>query len=244
MQVNWIDDHRFEIGAYRFTIDVTPGARRRLSTDNDFTLVKTPHFLAMYDSLEPRLTGKKILELGLFEGGSLVFFDQRFQPEKIVGIDIRKEPIAPLERYVAGRGGVVETHYATSQDDEAALAKICREAFGGEIDVVVDDASHLYEQTKKSFDVLFRRLAPGGVYIIEDWAWSYQKPYQEASHPWFKKTGMATLLFELIGDLATNRAIDSITIDKTMAVITKSQATATELTYGRGRLRNRASPSV
>ncbi|WP_244500338.1 hypothetical protein [Methyloceanibacter methanicus] len=55
---------------------------------------------------------------------------------------------------------------------------------------------------------------------------------------------MATLLFELIGDLATNRAIDSITIDKTMAVITKSQATATELTYGRGRLRNRASPSV
>ncbi|WP_244500337.1 hypothetical protein [Methyloceanibacter methanicus] len=130
MQVNWIDDHRFEIGAYRFTIDVTPGARRRLSTDNDFTLVKTPHFLAMYDSLEPRLTGKKILELGLFEGGSLVFFDQRFQPEKIVGIDIRKEPIAPLERYVAGRGGVVETHYATSQDDEAALAKICREASG------------------------------------------------------------------------------------------------------------------
>ena len=38
------------------------------------------------------------------------------------------------------------------------------------IDLVIDDASHLYVETKASFEELFPRLRPGGLFIIEDWA--------------------------------------------------------------------------
>jgi hypothetical protein len=39
------------------------------------------------------------------------------------------------------------------------------------VDLVIDDASHLYPFTKGSFETLFPRLRPGGLYIIEDWSW-------------------------------------------------------------------------
>ena len=35
---------------------------------------------------------------------------------------------------------------------------------------MIDDASHLYVETKASFEELFPRLRPGGLFIIEDWA--------------------------------------------------------------------------
>src|SRR5262249_50712821 len=41
-------------------------------------------------------------------------------------------------------------------------------------DIVIDDASHHGMLTKQSFDMLFtRRLAPGGLYVIEDWGTGY-----------------------------------------------------------------------
>ncbi|MEG6509455.1 class I SAM-dependent methyltransferase [Methyloligella sp. 2.7D] len=243
-QLEWIDSDSFSIGDCRFTIDVTPGPKRRLSTENNFTLVKTKRFLSLYDEIEEDLAGKKILELGIFEGGSLVFFDKRFRPSKLVGLDIREEPIPALDAYTAGRGDAVKVYYGTSQADQGALDKICQDDFDGQVDVVIDDASHLYDLTKASFEILFKWLAPGGTYIIEDWAWSYQVPTQERKHPWYKKTGMATLLFELIGDLAANNAIDFISIDRTMAIITKSKAPNSQLTFGKDRLRGRSSPEV
>ena len=38
-------------------------------------------------------------------------------------------------------------------------------------DLIIDDASHLYSETKTSFETLFPQLRPGGLYIIEDWSW-------------------------------------------------------------------------
>ena len=37
------------------------------------------------------------------------------------------------------------------------------------LDLVLDDASHALDPTRASFEVLFPRLAPGGLYAIEDW---------------------------------------------------------------------------
>jgi len=42
-----------------------------------------------------------------------------------------------------------------------------RDALQG-LDVVVDDASHLYRLTVASFDALFQHLRSGGLYFIED----------------------------------------------------------------------------
>jgi len=50
--------------------------------------------------------------------------------------------------------------------DLAALTQICGQAFAGEpIDLIVEDASHFYAETRAAFRALFPRLRPGGVYI-------------------------------------------------------------------------------
>ena len=46
--------------------------------------------------------------------------------------------------------------------------------FGGNaLDLVVDDGSHRYKETKSSFETLLPLLRPGGTYIIEDWGWAH-----------------------------------------------------------------------
>ncbi len=41
------------------------------------------------------------------------------------------------------------------------------------MDLVFDDASHLYEETRSSFESLFPHVRPGGVFVIEDWRWEH-----------------------------------------------------------------------
>ena len=38
----------------------------------------------------------------------------------------------------------------------------------GLLDLIIDDGSHLYPDYTATADVLFERLRPGGVYVIED----------------------------------------------------------------------------
>ncbi|MGH6798359.1 MAG: hypothetical protein ACREDI_08255, partial [Roseiarcus sp.] len=71
--------------------------------------------------------------------------------------------------YIADSNGRVNVYYGTSQDDVERLSKIIKDDFDGEIDFVVDDASHFYELTKRDIQdslpacqtrrvLLYRRL--------------------------------------------------------------------------------------
>ena len=53
------------------------------------------------------------------------------------------------------------------------LRQIVEGELADELDLVVDDASHTYEETRASFEFLFPLLSPGGVYVIEDWSWAH-----------------------------------------------------------------------
>ena len=60
--------------------------------------------------------------------------------------------------------------YGVDQADAPALRRIVADEFAGEpLDLVIDDASHVLDPTRASFNVLFPLLRPGGVYVIEDW---------------------------------------------------------------------------
>jgi hypothetical protein len=51
---------------------------------------------------------------------------------------------------------------------------VARDEFGTTpVDLVIDDASHLYDESRASFETLFPLLHPGGLYIIEDWRWQH-----------------------------------------------------------------------
>jgi len=230
------------VGGCRFTIDTTAGNKRRISEPNNFTIVKTKKFFGSYLDL-PLPKAANILELGIFQGGSLAFMERLFEPSRIVGIDLAATPVAALELFKEGHPAVA-TYYGVSQDDETKVCDIIRRELGGAIDLVVDDASHLYEQTRKSFEIVFPFVKPGGLYVIEDWAWSFRPLYQSPENSWYPKPAMANLIFELIADIGGNNAIESMFIHENMAIVRKSTAANAVPPLRKSTYRDRALPQI
>jgi hypothetical protein len=77
------------------------------------------------------------------------------------------------------------------QNDSEALTNLCDE-YGG-FDIIIDDGSHISEHVVKSFQVLFPRLRPNGIYAVEDlqtayWAtWGGGLNSPKSSMAFFKK---------------------------------------------------------
>ncbi|RME57091.1 class I SAM-dependent methyltransferase [Candidatus Parcubacteria bacterium] len=227
--IHWKGENEFEIDGVNFVIDVTPGCDRRRSEINSFTLVKTKSYIEDYLALQGERFDH-ILELGIFQGGSLVFFDKLLKPSRIVGLDIARDPVKALDHYIASEAPHMKTYYQSSQDDSALLKSIVENDLDGQLDLVVDDASHLYELTKASFMHLFPLLKPGGLYLIEDWAWAHRPNAQNRKHPWFKKPALTNLLFELVVELGSHSGIEEITVNNNMVKIRKStHATGTSV---------------
>lgn len=228
----------FEIDGVRFITDIRDGKERGKSNENEFILVKTKAFLNFYRGLQARHP-KNILEIGMFEGGSLVLFDKLFRPDKLMGLDIRKEPILPLETYRQDKSHI-ETFYGLSQDDPK-LAGILADQFPEGIDLIVDDASHLYEQSRKTFHLCFPHLKPGGYYVLEDWSWSHKPPHQQLSHPWHNKPALTNLVMELVINLPGSTQMNTVVVHRDLVVVQKAHSAegGIDLEEGRSHLRGR-----
>ncbi len=85
-------------------------------------------------------------------------------------------------------------YYRTSQDDEAKLEEILAQEFDGPLDLVLDDASHDYQLTRASFEILFPRLRAHGWYAIEDWQWAHAPGFLD----WTDKPALSNLVFQLM----------------------------------------------
>jgi hypothetical protein len=99
-----------------------------------------------------------------------------FRPQKLIGIEYSSNPEESLEKFIQQRGwqDKIRSYYGTNQADVNRIRKIVKAEFGDELlDLVVDDASHYYIETRASFELLFPLLRPGGIYIIEDWGWAH-----------------------------------------------------------------------
>lgn len=121
----------------------------------------------------------------MYGGGSTVLFAELARPRKLVSIDL--EPLVEVRERVEehaaaiGLGDAVTVLGGVDQADREELARIAGEEFGDDaLDLVVDDCSHLYDPARQSFNELFPRLRPGGVYVIEDWRWGHIPRDQEA----------------------------------------------------------------
>ena len=90
-----------------------------------------------------------------------MLLDKLLHPRRMSAVDISGQPVAPLLQYVADNEDRF-VHFSTSQSDRKILEHIVRSELPDELDLVVDDASHTYEQTKASFEILFPLLRPGG----------------------------------------------------------------------------------
>lgn len=215
-------DTTFEIDGVTFLLDWSHRKIRRKSTHERFVICKTERHLDFYRRLTPRDT-RNIFEIGMYEGGSLVLWDKLFRPDCLVGLDRRARPIEPLEQYRAGRPHI-HTYYARGQDAPGAIMA-ARAHFKKGIDLVIDDASHLYEETRKTFENIFPLVRPGGLYIIEDWAWAHRPDAQQPGHDWHDRKALTNLVFELLVLSAASIVIESIHVDKGLVAIRKGAGT-------------------
>jgi predicted O-methyltransferase YrrM len=232
--LNWKSSTDFEIGGYVMSMDYQHGGSNLRSIDNKFLLMKSGNFLEHYTSLDPKEC-RKVLELGVYQGGSFVFIDQLLKPDRISAIELNTTPIPALDKYVSDNGSRARLYYGTSQDDVERLKEIVTQDFDGQLDLVVDDCSHFYEQTKTSFMTLFPLVRPGGMYIIEDWCWSFQDDFQDPINDWYPVASPANLIIDLMEDMTRSGLILDVQVTRELLKIRRTDVTKGEVfaTHGR-----------
>lgn len=132
------------------------------------------HYLQWYDPIFASLVDKKItlLELGILNGGSLLMWKDYFEQGLIIGIDLT------LPRDLKSDSRI--KMFQGNQIDIKFLGKMASETAPDGFDIIIDDASHMGEYTKKSFWYLFENhLKSGGIYAIEDWPTGYYEDWPD-----------------------------------------------------------------
>ena len=134
---------------------------------------------------------RNIVELGVAEGASLLAWARLAPLAVCSGFDL--DPPTKLEQTITdlGLADRVRVFRADQSDPQAIAARI-----GAAPDLIVDDASHLLNQTRTSLRHLFPLLVPGGWYCIEDWAAGYWERFGGAEQ------GVHRLLYEIIDEIA------------------------------------------
>jgi predicted O-methyltransferase YrrM len=231
-------DGTFSLGGENFVIEgEVPSRDRRPSTSEAFTIVKSEPYLRVYEELASGFSPRSILELGIFQGGSYVFLDKLFKPRRMSAVEISPRPVAPLLQYLSNTENRF-VHFATSQRDSEMLRRIVVDELADELDLVVDDASHTYEDTKTSFEFLFPLLHPGGIYVIEDWSWAHHPNYQSPDAPFSNRHALSNLLFEQIMLLGSAPVISEIRVWRFLYLIRKAKGavrgTATSQNFENG----------
>lgn len=135
-------------------------------------LRKPRRFVARYRDMAPQMQGCNMVEVGIDQGGSTSFFAKLFRPRALLALELSDAPLPGLTTFLREHDpqGRVKVQLGVDQADPVAVPRLVDELFGEQpLDIVVDDASHLLEPTTATFEMLFPRLRPGGVYVIEDW---------------------------------------------------------------------------
>lgn len=124
----------------------------------------TDKFSNGYGPVYQRLWGTlpraaRVLEVGVAGGGSLRLWQAAFPGGLIVGVDCDSSAGWP--------DGTVRI---VADQDSPKLPVLAWEASPGGYDLIIDDASHLGQLSRVTFDLLWPLVVPGGWYVFEDWA--------------------------------------------------------------------------
>jgi hypothetical protein len=210
--LTWQNEERCVVGDTIFQtlpVDLLERDRPHISMKGaDFLLFKERPLVDRYAQLLEDLRPRHIFELGIMEGGGTALLFELARPSRLVAVDQRAPLSSNLRDYVAGGGRdeAVRIYDHVDQGDRERLAEIVEEEFGDRaLDLVVDDCSHQYEETSASFNELFPRLRPGGLYTIEDWPWAHD---ELLGRMWGDRVPLTRLVLELV--LAAASAPDLI----------------------------------
>ena len=209
------------IDGLKFALEYTVYTQN--TTEERIILCKHRNMLESYLHFFSIVPHARIVELGIFQGGSALFFGAVLKNlEKLVAFD--KRPASPVvEAHIRKHSldAKLSLHYEILQDSPE-VASIVQKELGDSPDVIIDDCSHLYGPTKASFQMLFPLLRPGGLYIIEDWWWAHRPRFQGKDAFWHNEPALTNLIFDLAALQGTNPLwITSITLHGGMLIVHK-----------------------
>jgi len=245
--LNWLDEERLACPRANLLTVFDERSHTLQSTPDQFILMKSRGMIEWYEAAFAADPPKRVLEIGIFKGGSVVLFSELWRPERLVAVDIAAEPIPALAEYVrrCELTESVKPVFGIDQADATAMRSvIARELGTAPLDLVVDDGCHWFEETRATFETVYPFLRPGGVYVIEDWAWAHWPgAWQESGGPWPDKPAPTLLALEL-AMLCASRSdlVESVEITPGLIVVRKGAGVtegtdfalaATYLTAGR-----------
>jgi hypothetical protein len=99
-----------------------------------------------------------VLEIGIYNGGSLRYLSDYFPNATIHGIDIENKQSIDSNK--------IKT-YICDQESREELSDFLNKT-NITFDIIIDDGGHTMKQQQTSFGVLFKNLSSGGLYILED----------------------------------------------------------------------------
>ena len=222
--LTWLADDRCTLDDISFVLttadDGTP------STPANWRLLKTRPFLDSYRTLLGPIAPRRIVEVGFFHGAALALWDLLLQPAHLVGLDlVGSAPV--LHHYLATHpASRVRPYFGIDQGQQARVTQILQDEFPAHnIDLLIDDASHLYGPTRATFAAAFPLLRPGGLYVIEDWGWAHWPGVWQAPTPLLPGPPLSQFLFELVMINATRPdVVQRLDIDLYRAAVVRGPA--------------------
>lgn len=200
--IEWVASDRFRLNGLEFLTSQFGATIEDAERQGAIWVMKSPELLALYEDRIQELAPKRIMEIGVAGGGGAVVLNERFKPETLCLIDLQDVTSPSFKTYIETPAAKnIRLHLDVDQANQDRLAAIVRSDFAdASLDLVIDDASHLYEPSLATFEELFPRLRAGGFYIIEDWGWSHwQGQYWQAPDaPWASRVGLSNLVHQLV----------------------------------------------
>jgi len=132
---------------------------------------KWKHYFPIYDKHFSRYVNRPcvFIEIGCGEGGSLQMWKSLLGPHaQIIGIDIRPECKKLEEDQINIRIG--------DQSDAKFLQSILDEF--GVPDIILDDGSHVMTHIHSTFNYLYSKISPTGIYLVEDLHTAYWEEFE------------------------------------------------------------------
>jgi SAM-dependent methyltransferase len=197
----------------KFVLDWQDFSRR--TSVEEVVILKPRGWVESYSDLILNHGVKNVLELGVWQGGMAMLLPLLSEELRYVGVDV-SAPIEAIEAIRKSNPRIADKTrflFRTSQDDATLQTQVSQHFNGQPLDLIMDDASHLYAPTKRAFENLLSLLKPGGRYVIEDWAWAHW-PGFVIPEGWRTTPALSTLLFELTMLCAsTGGLIDRIEVE-------------------------------
>lgn len=128
---------------------------------------------------------ERIVEIGVQKGLSLKFWKRVFPQAEVIGVDV--DPTVSVDGFKV---------VIADQAEDGAFDWL------DWADVIIDDGGHTMRQQVKTWNALWKKLRPGGVYVVEDLHTNWMRGYGDAQYSLGSSMAMVKMWAEMVQPLS------------------------------------------